>query len=161
MASLLPLLHDLLPMFMPSKVQITRSSDLAPVEERAEILPWHHQKPHREAPRAESGPPRTGGDVDADDTEESALSELDSAVSEPIRLLDHEDAHVASGGTSNAEQAMAGSPIMINPGASVSSQHQGGAKVFRRNAMVGISDSMCVTGIVFLMCFHRHLPYFI
>lgn len=147
MASLLPLLHDLLPMFMPSKVQITRSSDLAPIEERAEILPWYQQKPRVDAPRAESGPPKTGRDVDADDSEEPALSELDSAVSEPIRLLDHEDTHVASGGTPHAEPAIAGSPIIIDTGASVSSQHQGGLKVFRRNAMVGMSEKMCLTGI--------------
>lgn len=146
MASLLPLLHDLLPMFMPSKVQITRSSDLAPVEERAEILPWYQQKPRVDAPRAESGPPKTERDADADDPEEPALSELDSAVSEPIRLLDHEDTHVASGGTSNAKQAIAGTPIIIDTGASIPSQHQEGPKVFRRNAMVGMSEMMCVTG---------------
>lgn len=153
MASLLPLLHDLLPIFMPSKVQITRSSDLAPIEERAEILPWYQQKPRVDAPRAESGPPTTGRDVDADDSEEPALTELDFAVSEPIRLLDHEENHLASGGTSNAEPGVAGSPIIIDPGASVSSQYPGGPKVFRRNAMVGMSDKMCVTGWYFFFLF--------
>lgn len=147
MASLLPLLHDLLPMFMPSKVQITRSSELAPIEERAEILPWYQQKPRVDTPRAETGPPQKR-DVDVDDTEEPALSDANSTVSEPIRLLDFEEERVAPGGTSNAEPAIARSTIITDTGASVSSRSQGTPKVFRQNAMVGMSDKMCVTGKV-------------
>lgn len=145
MASLLPLLHDLLPMFMPSKVQITRSSEVAPTEERAELLPRYQQKPRVDAPMAESSPPRKRN-VYVDDTEEPTFSDVNSTVSEPIRLLDHEEDHVAPGGMSNAEPAIIRAPSITDTGASVSSKYQGGPKVFRKNAMVGMSDKMCVTG---------------
>ncbi len=36
MASLLPLLHDLLPIFIPSSVQITRASDVKPAVSQGE-----------------------------------------------------------------------------------------------------------------------------
>ncbi|KAJ4422248.1 hypothetical protein N0V82_003108 [Gnomoniopsis sp. IMI 355080] len=148
MASLLPLLHDLLPIFMPSKIQVTRSGDLVAVEERAELLPWYQQKPHEDAPMAESGPPKDR-DVDCyvevDDIEDSSLPGLTSGVLNPIQLLDHEEKRPASRSVPNEEEAVADLPNVSGEEPLVWSQSGGGPRVFRQNAMVGVSDKMCVT----------------
>lgn len=134
MASLLPLLHDLLPIFMPAKIQIARRGDLVAVAERAERPPWYQQKqPPVDAPAAGSTPPSPERDS--------------SVVLEPIRLLDFDEGPVtASGASADEEGPVTGPPGFGSNGVSVPAPHRDGPRVFRRNAMVGVSDKMCVTG---------------
>lgn len=142
MASLLPLLHDLLPIFMPSKVQVTRGSEMVAVEERAETPPWY---PPVDAHMAESNPPKDR-DLDVDDTEASSLPRVASRVLSPILLLDHEEERAALVASPNGEGSVADRPNFTDEGSAVSSQRRGGPRVFRHNALVGVSDRMCVTG---------------
>lgn len=133
MASLLPLLYDLLPMIMPSEVRISYGKDLLPVPERAEGPPYH-QIPH------------THAQVDLrqqGDQHQAVLSTTDGAAGfqvesdqgascEPIQLLDREE--------KSAVQPTPG-PCHPKPMSQAS-----GPRVFRRDAMVGVTDKMCATG---------------
>lgn len=161
MASLLPLLHDLLPMFMPSKVQITRSGELVTVEERAELSPWYQQKPRIDTPMAESGPPSDRGVdryIDVDDNNDSSSPGQAPRSLGPIQLLDHEHKGASSGYVPNEEENVADLPNSTGRASSVWPQAREGPKVFRQNAMVGVSDRMCVTGKPRLCSLMSFLP---
>lgn len=127
MASLIPLLHDLLPIFMPSEVRIARGGELVAVEERAERPPWYRSV----TPPAISSSEGYGAD------REGSTGAPPSGDFKPIQLLDHEESE---------QGPAAGRPHTAGQGGPVSSLHRGGPKVFRKNAMVGYSDKMCVTG---------------
>lgn len=114
MASLLPLLQDLLPMIMPSQVRVTRSHQLVPVPERAERPPWYQQPPHV-----------------VDEEQKSLTSDSDLGKNaEPILLFDHEPATAAA----------------VKDGAAPGQRPIDEPAVFRKDAMVGVSDTMCATG---------------
>lgn len=132
MASLLPLLYDLLPIIMPSEVRISRDKDLLPIAERAEAPPYHHKPVWRTDAREDLG--------QGDDQREPGPSTIDDAASlqvepdqgrscEPIRLLDREE---DSAGQPRPE------PCHPKPMAQ--------PRVFRREAMVGVTDKMCASG---------------
>lgn len=147
MASLLPLLQDLLPMIMPSEVRVTRNHELIPVTERAERPPWYQR-----AQRAAGQPPtsvplrtNTGLGIDGDD-HKSAVSESDSGNDEPIQLFDHEGG-TADGSVLPDTLRDTNGPSDASRGRSASSQqHVDGPSVFRKDAMVGATDTMCATG---------------
>lgn len=145
MASLLPLLHDLLPMFMPSEVQVARSSELVSVEERAERPPWYQQtQGENEALRRPTGTP-----VGVDDVDLNPSSESDCGEFQPIQLFDHEEHRVAAALVPD-EQGRAAMQSDGARNAPVTSPPDG-PKVFRQNVMVGVTDKMCVSGKQMLM----------
>lgn len=136
MASLLPLLHDLLPIFMPSKVQVARGSELVAVEERAQRAPWYQQQPRLDRPSKDC-------DIDIADAAKASSPDMTGEVLEPIRLLDYEEKHASPG---HEEGSGASMPHYTGEDASLSAQRRNGPKVIHQNAMVGLSDKMCVTG---------------
>lgn len=147
MASLLPLLHDLLPMIIPSEVRVVRCGELALVEERAERPPWYPQQ----IPVAK-GPPDaplsswTGGDGD---TWKSGPSGSESEKFEPIQLLDldPEDQHRAAAITTGTQHGASVDPPPQRDGQTPAPSPQtSGPKVFRHDALVGVTDKMCITG---------------
>lgn len=123
MASLLPLLHDLLPMIMPSEVHISHDRDLTPIFERAEGPPYHQSQagsPAREHKRqVVSG---AGSDQ--------------GKSCEPIQLLDREE-----NSAGQPTPGLISAPCQPAPRAQAS-----GPRVFRKDAMLGVSDKMCATG---------------
>lgn len=133
MASLLPLLYDLLPIIMPSEVQISHEKDLTPIPERAEGPPYHQTQQtdpqvdlgsgdnKRQAVRSTSDGP-AGFQVGSDQ----------GRSCEPIQLLDREGDPAVQSETEPCHPA---------PRAQVS-----GPKVFRRDAIMGATDKMCATG---------------
>lgn len=145
MASLLPLLHDLLPMIMPSEVRVTRNHELLPVAERAERPPWYQrarqvEKPQKPAPLQAT---ELGADVDEHN---SLISESDSGNADPIQLFDHERGAEAGPVLRDALRDMDG-PRDKSRGAPASPQQfMNGPEVFRKDAMVGVTDTMCATG---------------
>lgn len=137
MASLLPLLHDLLPMIMPSEPHVVRGDEPACVEERAEAPPWYQHGSGAERAPGASSAPRTGL---VDDSQESiSSSESDVGQLEPIQLLDIEERHAAAPIPAPAQHGLSSGP-------SKPTQQTGGPKVFRQDAMVGVTDKMCATG---------------
>ncbi|CAN8101281.1 unnamed protein product [Discula destructiva] len=136
MASLIPLLHDLLPIFMPSEVQIARGGELLAVEERAERPPWYR----RQDPRM------TTSECHGADAEDGAEGTTPSGKFEPIQLLDHEEGCLDDLGAIPGERRPTAGPSDAGEYGSRSSTHyRGGPRVFRKNAVVGFSDKMCVT----------------
>lgn len=140
MASLLPLLHDLLPIFLPAEVRIARGGELAAVEERAERPPWYQQQ-RRTPPRAATS--KSAENI-AGSIEE--ISQHADAFM-PIQLLDYEESPARAPVDASGEQGTAAGLFdRAGEHGSVPSHVRGGPKVFRSNAMVGVSDKMCVTG---------------
>lgn len=133
MASLLPLLYDLLPIILPSEVQISHEKDLIPIPERAEGPPYHQTQ-------------RTDAQVDPgswDNKRQAVLSTSDDPAGfrvesdhgrscEPIQLLDRE-----------GDSAVQSAPEPRHPAPRAQA---GGPKVFRRDAIMGVTDKMCATG---------------
>ncbi|POS69260.1 hypothetical protein DHEL01_v212346 [Diaporthe helianthi] len=116
MASLLPLLYDLFPIIMPSKVRISRDKDLIPIPERAEPPPYHQI--WRDDARQEDDQHKS----DLNTTDDTAGLEVGPGKGRspgPIRLLDREES----------------SAVQPRP-----------PTVYRRDAMVGVTDKMCATG---------------
>lgn len=147
MASLLPLLHDLLPMIMPSEAHMVRGDAPPSVEERAETPPWWYQQ---QSSGAERGPapgasspaprPRTGDD---DGQVSISSSESDAGLLlEPIQLLDREERLAAAIVPVWTRQGHSSGPTPKPPQQTVTA----GPKVFRRDVMVGVTDKMCATG---------------
>lgn len=147
MASLLPLLQDLLPMIMPSEVRVTRNHGLVPVAERAERPPWYQRAQRAAGQVPTSAPLRKNRDLGLDnDDHESVVSESDSGNAEPIRLFDHER-RTADGSVSADTQRDTNGTSGASRGESASDrQHIDGPAVFRKDAMVGATDTMCATG---------------
>lgn len=134
MASLIPLLHDLLPIFMPAEVRVARDGELAAVEERAERPPWYQQR--RTSPRA-----AMSKNVDSVGDSEKTTQHGDF---EPIQLLDNE---TGASKEASDDHGTAASPLKsTGEHGPVPSHVRGGPKVSRKDAMVGVSDKMCVTG---------------
>lgn len=155
MASLLPLLQDLLPMIMPSEVRVTRDHELVPVPERAERPPWYQRVARARRP---AGKPQTtvqqttqlGVRQDVvDEEQKSVLSESDSGNAEPILLFDHEGRGAATAAPAVRPDTL---PDSIDPsdvskdGSAPGQRLIDGPAVFRKDAMVGVSDTMCATG---------------
>lgn len=131
MASLLPLLHDLLPMIIPSEPHVIRATEPACVEELAEAPPWY------QISSAADGAPQTG---DTDNCQESTLhSETDAGHFEPIRLRDHEETHAEAHLPNSTRQ-------QSSLGSVKSSQQISEPRVFRQDMMAGITDKMGATG---------------
>lgn len=147
MASLLPLLSDLLPMIIPSEVRIVRRGELVTVEERAERPPWYpQQRPAAKGPSGTTLASRTGVDGDKWSSEPSGS---ESGDLEPIKLLDlgHEDHHPATAVITRAQQGTSvGAPPQLDGQNPVPSEQTSRPKVFRQDALVGVTDRMCVTG---------------
>lgn len=146
MASLLPLLQDLLPMIIPSKVHIARDRELATVAERAETPPWYNHASRANVPQNMTAQPQTD-DAGVDDARSLAASQSVSHA-EPIKLFDHE-------GTS--DERITAEPVLEGVrGVSVGTKYPGqeprsdaaatGPRVVRKDAMVGVTDTMCATG---------------
>ncbi|KUI55845.1 hypothetical protein VP1G_03181 [Cytospora mali] len=143
MASLIPLLHDLLPMIIPSKVHVARDKELVAVAERAEMLPWYKHTPQSNVPQQQTD------DADIDDARSLAGSQRGQQAG-PIELLDHEEASV--------EQSTARPDLENAHGVSLGSIYRGhepmsdaaaiGPRVFRKDAVVGVTDNMCATDAI-------------
>ena len=146
MASLLPLLQDLLPMIIPSSVHVSRDRELAVVAERAEVPPWYDHTPQANMPLDSSGPRQTGADVD--DAASLAVRQPGQQA-EPIELLDREG---PSGGRFTDEAVFEDVVHGANAGPRslghepIADAAATGPKVFRKDAMVGVTDKMCSTG---------------
>lgn len=134
MASLLPLLHDLLPIFLPAEVRVARGGELVAVEERADRPPWYQQR--QTPPRAANTSKTARSTGGIEETTQHAHT------CEPIQLLDYEG---DAPGNSSDEQGPTAGPSTGEPGP-IPAHVRGGPKVFRKDAMVGVSDRMCVTG---------------
>lgn len=133
MASLLPLLYDLLPIIMPSEVQVSHQRDLKPIPERAEGPPYHQTQ--RNDAQVDLGPweNKCQAVLRTSDDPEGLQPESDQGRScEPIQLLDRE------------ENSAVQSPS--EPDRPALRAHTSGPKVFRRDAMMGVTDKMCATG---------------
>lgn len=146
MASLLPLLHDLLPMIIPSKVHIARDGELAAVVERAETPPWDSRTPRRDLPQSISAQQQTD-DADIDDPRSLAPSQP-APQAEPIELLDREEISYDRSTTEPGCEGVQGARLgMRYPGEEPESDAAAsGPRVFRKDAMVGVTDTMCATG---------------
>lgn len=151
MASLLPLLHDLLPMIMPSEVRVTRNNELVPIAERAERPPWYQhrqkaQKQQQQQKQPSSSPlPPNGLDVDAG--EPKSVSESDSGNFEPIQLFDHEEKPTTDPAFGDIPGSVVDPLNAGKNGVSASAQQViNGPIVLRKDAMVGVTDRMCATG---------------
>ncbi|ROV95836.1 hypothetical protein VSDG_05150 [Cytospora chrysosperma] len=145
MASLLPLLHDLLPMIIPSKVHIARDGELAAVVERAETPPWDSRTPRRDLPQSISAQQQTD-DADIDDPRSLAPSQP-APQAEPIELLDREEISYDRSTTEPGCEGVQGARLgMRYPGEEPESDAAAsGPRVFRKDAMVGVTDTMCAT----------------
>ncbi|KAK2596835.1 hypothetical protein N8I77_012726 [Diaporthe amygdali] len=148
MASLLPLLYDLLPIIMPSEVHISRDRDLTPVFERAEGPPYHQRQPSP----APTDPPAPGHErqaaLSAYDEQASSLVESDQGKScEPIQLLDREESSATQPTPKPISTSDDGSRYSDNytPCHPVPSAQVSGPRLFRKDAMVGVTDKMCAT----------------
>lgn len=133
MASLLPLLYDLLPIIMPSEVQISRERDLEPIPERAEGPPYHQAQPNDA--HVDPGPRDNKDQTVLGTSDDPAGFQADSDQGrscEPIQLLDREE-----------DSAVKSAPEPDHPAPSARTS---GPKVFRRDAMMGATDKMCATG---------------
>lgn len=146
MASLLPLLHDLLPMIIPSEVHIARDRDLAAVVERAETPPWYNQTPRGNLPQSLSVQQQTD-DADIDGARSLAASQPESQA-EPIELLDREEISDGRTMTEPVFEGVHGVRVGARyPGQGPESDAAAiGPRVFRKDAMVGVTDTMCATG---------------
>ncbi|KAL1882138.1 hypothetical protein Daus18300_000623 [Diaporthe australafricana] len=130
MASLLPLLHDLLPMIMPSEVHISHDRDLTPIFERAEGPPYHQRQ------RTDARENKRQSGLSAHDDQASFLVGSDQGRScEPIQLLDREE-----NSAGQPTPGLISAPCQPTPRAQAS-----GPRVFRKDAMLGVSDKMCAT----------------
>lgn len=133
MASLLPLLYDLLPIIMPSEVQISRERDLELIPERAEA-PTYHQAQRTDA-QVDLRPMEDKDETVLRPSDHPAGFQVDSDQArsfEPIQLLDREEDSAVKSASETDHPA---------PRA-----HTSGPKVFRRDAMMGATDKMCATG---------------
>ncbi|CAN8101282.1 unnamed protein product [Discula destructiva] len=119
MASLIPLLHDLLPIFMPSEVQIARGGELLAVEERAERPPWYR----RQDPRM------TTSECHGADAEDGAEGTTPSGKFEPIQLLDHEEGCLDDLGAIPGERRPTAGPsdavLTVQPQSATAIHHNG------------------------------------
>lgn len=147
MASLLPLLQDLLPMIIPSQVHIARGRELAAVPERAEIPPWYiNNTPPADVPPRSSAEHRT--DDAADDDATSLPASQPGRQAGLINLVDHEECPVEQ---STADNALEGGGA-ISIGRRYCSHEPTpdadaiGPRVLRKDAIVGVTDKMCATG---------------
>ncbi|PSR88790.1 hypothetical protein BD289DRAFT_227221 [Coniella lustricola] len=139
MASLIPLLHDLLPMIIPSEVQIVQENQLVATKERAERPPWYQYSCGGEgAPTAS-----VSRSVDAcADSEASIESSHDQH--EPIRLVDREEHTIPAVPVAAAIQKDMTDPsggaahVPVPPPANC-------PEVFRKDVMVGAIGHMCVS----------------
>lgn len=138
MASLLPLLHDLLPMIMPSKPHVVRGHEPPSVEERAETAPWYLSTSGAEKVTGASSPaPRSGTGNDGHVS--ISPSESGAGQPEPIQLLDREARHVAAA-VPERPQRVPSSSLPRPP------EQTDGPRVSRQDVMVGVTDKMCATG---------------
>ncbi|ROV94850.1 hypothetical protein VPNG_09286 [Cytospora leucostoma] len=145
MASLLPLLQDLLPMIIPSKVHIARDRELVAVPERVEIPSWYGHKPPANVSLGSSAEHQTD-DGDVYDATSLPASQPEQEA-ELIRLVDHEECPV---GQSTADHVLeGGGAISIGPRycghEPTSDAGATGPRVLRKDAIVGVTDSMCAT----------------
>lgn len=140
MASLIPLLHDLLPMIIPSEVQVVQGDQLVPIKERAERPPWYQHRHGGEA--ASSIPVSKGRDAGA---ESEASTESSHTQHEPIHLFDCEDQSTSAALVGDDFQKDMTNPSGINAHVPVPPPSDG-PEVFRRDALVGATGKMCVSG---------------
>ncbi|KAI7781113.1 hypothetical protein LA080_015233 [Diaporthe eres] len=117
---------------MPSEVQISHEKDLTPIPERAEGPPYHQTQRTDHQMHLGSSESRRQAVLSTSDDPAGFQVESDQGTScEPIQLLDREgDSAVQS----------ASEPCRPAPRAQAS-----GPKVFRRDAITGVTDKMCAT----------------
>lgn len=133
MASLLPLLYDLLPIIMPSEVQVSHERDMQPIPERAEGPPYHQTQRNDAQVHLGSWENKSHAvPRSSDDPEGFQVESAQGSSCEPIQLLDREEGPAVQ------------SPS--EPDRPAPSAHTSGPKVFRRDAMMGVTDKMCATG---------------
>lgn len=142
MASLIPLLHDLLPMIIPSEVQVqvVPGDQLVTIKERAERPPWYQ---HNHGSDTASRTSVSKG-LDAGAKSE-ASTESSHTRYEPIHLLDCEDHATSAALVGDDSQKDMPNPSRINAHVPVPPPSDG-PEVFRRDAMVGAIGKMCVSG---------------
>ncbi|KAF3762124.1 hypothetical protein M406DRAFT_332518 [Cryphonectria parasitica EP155] len=139
MVSLLPLLHDLLPMIIPAEVHVARGAELISTEEKAERPPWYQRSRRRAEASGQSR--EQGRSVKAADPRSS--SESIPEEYEPIQLLDHEEHRRPAAAVANKQEKAAGLST-VTEHASITSPADG-PKVFRKDVMAGITDKMCIS----------------
>ncbi|KAJ9150322.1 hypothetical protein NKR23_g3726 [Pleurostoma richardsiae] len=122
MASLLPLIQDLLPMIMPSSVQIIRGSDVPPTPSRAQPAPGSEQSP------ADAAPIRLV-DEEAEEGHVAGDAAVDAAA----------DAKAVT-----SEAGSGAGPAHRSPGDGAAA----GPRIIRRDAVVGLTDRMCATVLI-------------
>lgn len=147
-------------MIMPSEVRVARNHELVPIAERAERPPWYQsqqrvRKNSRQRPVAQGQPQSSVPAVDVDVTEEEeqrsvASEESDPGNAEPIQLFDHEGERMTTAtgpGLSGHpwREVRNGPPDEIKGAPASAPRPIDGPAVFRKDAMVGVSD-MSATG---------------
>lgn len=132
-------------MIIPSKVHIARDEELAVVAERAEMPSWYNYPPRANVPMGYSTQLQTD-DANIDDAR-SAESQSGSHA-EPIKLLDCEDTLDDRSTAELAFECVHGVNVGTTyPGREPKSDATAiGPRVFRKDAMVGVTDTMCATG---------------
>lgn len=133
-------------MIIPSNVHIARDRELADVVERAETPPGYSHSPRTNVPPSLSAQPQAE-DADIDDAILLAASQSGSNA-ELIKLCDREEA--------SDQRPMAETILKDGCEVSLGTKHSGqeprldesatGPRVFRKDAMVGVTDTMCATG---------------
>lgn len=160
MASLIPLIQDLWPMIMPSSVHIARDSDIVAIPARAEMPPWRARqrtkkmKKPPETPAADQVEPQSdSGSESEDPAEPIQLLDCDEEVSEAPPKLSQAEAHQADG-DHNGRHQMAEEPE-TEPNSGLNEIRRPNSsrraarptpQIFRKDAMVGITDKMCASG---------------
>ncbi|KAL8365364.1 hypothetical protein RB595_004253 [Gaeumannomyces hyphopodioides] len=123
MASLLPLIQDLLPMILPTQIHITRGRDLAPEPAPATSL---SPEPRPDLPNVASGP--------SDKTTVSSTPDGGAG----------EDKNGALGTISNITTALTGATAAAGPHGELP-RTAAGKGVVRRDAIVNKTDRMCAS----------------
>lgn len=148
MASLIPLLHDLLPMIIPSEVQVVQGDQLDPIKERAERPPWYQHQHGGEATSSTSVSRGPGAGVKPEASIESS-----HAQHEPIHLFDHEDHATSADLIGDGIQKDRTNSSSHNAYVPVPPPSDG-PEVFRRDAKVGATGNMCVSGMLLAKTTH-------
>lgn len=125
MASLLPLLHDILPIFLPGRPVLHRGTDVPAVEQRAELPPWYQSSPREDTERSTPFAATSGGITAVDISETPSGTE---PLSNPIQLFGHEEAPAAT-----AFARLVGQKRSLGP------------RVLRQDVMVSVTDKMSLT----------------